>query len=139
MEKKKKKKIKRVKVKLAYIPSRQLNRVLPNYETIDEGIREAVKILSENGFDTFESCEGGEGHSFDLPIVRFNGNIKNCKQAYTLCENAGLNILTCERVFRKTPIYASEKEYPSGYRWDTPFNQIVFVKHSLTGTIFLPN
>jgi hypothetical protein len=40
---------------------------------IDPGIRREVKILWENGIETFESCEGGRGHSFPEPTVRFHG------------------------------------------------------------------
>jgi hypothetical protein len=31
---------------------------------LDEGIREIVIALVSNGGETFESCEGGRGHSF---------------------------------------------------------------------------
>jgi hypothetical protein len=40
---------------------------------VDKGIAEEVRILRENGIETFESCEGGNGHSFPEPTVRFHG------------------------------------------------------------------
>lgn len=40
---------------------------------VDLGIVRAVKILSDAGFATFESCEGGPGHSYPEPTVRFHG------------------------------------------------------------------
>jgi hypothetical protein len=41
---------------------------------LDEGIREIVHTLASNGVETFESCEGGSGHSFPEPTVRFEGS-----------------------------------------------------------------
>lgn len=41
---------------------------------LDVGIRDIVRILINNGVETFESCEGGEGHAFFEPTVRFHGN-----------------------------------------------------------------
>ena len=40
---------------------------------LDRGIAYAVKVLNEGGVETFESCEGGDGHAFAEPIVRFHG------------------------------------------------------------------
>jgi hypothetical protein len=41
---------------------------------LDEGIKEIVLTLVRNGVETFESCEGGSGHSFTEPTVRFEGD-----------------------------------------------------------------
>jgi len=40
---------------------------------LDRGIRKYVEILRAEGVETYESCEGGEGHSFPEPTVRFYG------------------------------------------------------------------
>lgn len=40
---------------------------------LDSGIRNYVLILRSGGIETFESCEGGEGHVFPEPTVRFLG------------------------------------------------------------------
>lgn len=45
---------------------------------LDAGIREVVGLLMENNIDTFSSCEGGEGHAFDMPTVRMN--FKNAEE-----------------------------------------------------------
>jgi hypothetical protein len=42
---------------------------------LDDGIREIVMTLVSNGVETFESCEGGEGHCFPEPTVRFEGSV----------------------------------------------------------------
>ena len=40
---------------------------------IDPGIAEPVARLQAAGIETFESCEGGFGHAFHEPTVRFHG------------------------------------------------------------------
>ena len=45
-----------------------------DYEILDSGIRDAVRILAEAGVETFESCQGGEGHAYAEPTVRFHGD-----------------------------------------------------------------
>jgi hypothetical protein len=41
---------------------------------LDPGIRAAVLVLNAAGIETFESCEGGEGHAYPVPTVRFHGD-----------------------------------------------------------------
>lgn len=41
---------------------------------MDPGIRRAVLILRSAGVETFESCEGGAGHAFPDPTIRFDGD-----------------------------------------------------------------
>jgi hypothetical protein len=41
--------------------------------TLDPGIASYVDVLDAAGIDTFESCQGDEGHSFPEPTVRFYG------------------------------------------------------------------
>ncbi|MEA2141518.1 MAG: hypothetical protein QOC91_1617, partial [Solirubrobacteraceae bacterium] len=40
---------------------------------LDEGIASYVQTLHAAGIETFESCEGGDGHAFPEPTVRFHG------------------------------------------------------------------
>lgn len=44
-------------------------KVWPDYSGIDAGIRFAVRALHARGFETCQSCEGGEGHAYDHPTV----------------------------------------------------------------------
>lgn len=48
----------------------------PNEEEwkLDPGIREADLVLRSGGVETFESCDGGDVHSFHEPTVRFHGD-----------------------------------------------------------------
>ncbi len=41
---------------------------------LDKGIETYVRLLHAYGIETYESCEGGEGHSYSEPTVRFHGN-----------------------------------------------------------------
>lgn len=40
---------------------------------LDAGIKNIVVTLVANGVETFESCEGGSGHAFPEPTVKFEG------------------------------------------------------------------
>jgi hypothetical protein len=42
--------------------------------TLDDGIAPFVDVLDATGIETFESCEGTEGHGFLEPTVRFYGD-----------------------------------------------------------------
>lgn len=39
------------------------------YASLDEGIRFAVRLLHANGIETGQSCEGGDGHSYEKPTI----------------------------------------------------------------------
>ena len=43
---------------------------------LDPGIAKTVIALRAAGVETFESCEGGEGHTFDVPTIRFRGTAR---------------------------------------------------------------
>ena len=40
---------------------------------LDRAISYAVKVLRDGGVETFESCDGSEGHAFTEPTIRFHG------------------------------------------------------------------
>ena len=39
------------------------------YAGLDAGIRYPVRLLHAHGIPTCQSCEGGEGHAYDLPSI----------------------------------------------------------------------
>ena len=43
-------------------------------EGLDKGIEKAVLLLREEGIETFASCEGGKGHPYFAPTIRFHGD-----------------------------------------------------------------
>lgn len=111
---------------------------------IDPLILPVVEILNAHGFKTFESCQGGEGHCYGEPTVRFEGGEPDLIKAFEICLAYGLVALDAKRVFRKESVYINDgagenNGMPIGEAWGTPFNEITFVIHSNTGTIFLPD
>jgi hypothetical protein len=50
--------------------AREIDKLVP----IDLGIVRAVKLLRDAGFTTIESCEGGEGHAYPEPTVKFDAS-----------------------------------------------------------------
>jgi hypothetical protein len=52
---------------------------------LDRGIRKVVERLQACGIETFESCEGGEGHAFLEPTIRFYGTPEAGWRAVAAC------------------------------------------------------
>jgi len=63
-----------------------------DFSKLDEGIRLAVQILREAQIETFESCEGGVGHSYSEPTVRFYGKPGEGFRAYGVAIDRGLPV-----------------------------------------------
>jgi hypothetical protein len=66
---------------------------------LDEGIREIVITLVANGVETFESCEGGRGHSFPWPTVRFEGSSSEGLRALSVALENGLPVDSLRRAW----------------------------------------
>lgn len=101
-------------------------------DNVDPLILPAVKILNEYGFKTFESCQGGEGHCFPEPTVRFEGSEFDLLRAYEVCEFFGLHVSDVRRIFRKIPMPVPIDDNNRNYVllnqvWDKPFNEITFL------------
>jgi hypothetical protein len=85
------------------------------YESLDEGIRDAVRILAESGVETFESCQGGEGHAYPEPTIRFHGQREAGWKALAVAQAVRLGVLELRRVW---PINDGE---PTGPWWEMTF------------------
>lgn len=59
---------------------------------LDKGIKKYVEILRENGIETYESCEGGEGHPYPEPTIRFYGEIAEGYKALAIAIENGLPV-----------------------------------------------
>lgn len=68
-------------------------------EGLDKGIAPAVKVLNSHGFIIFESCQGGEGHCYQQPTVRFYGSEFDLIKAFEICQCYRLNVYEAKRVF----------------------------------------
>jgi hypothetical protein len=67
---------------------------------LDPGIRHFVIVLRQGGVETFESCEGGDGHAFAEPTVRFHGTSVEGYRAFALAMENGLPVLGLKRAFQ---------------------------------------
>ena len=67
---------------------------------LDRGIAAAVELLANAGVETFESCQGGEGHAYPLPTVRFHGPPAEGFRAYAVAVAHGLPVSALARVWR---------------------------------------
>lgn len=72
---------------------------LPHDHIIDPGIARAVTALQAAGVETFESCQGGAGHAFLEPTVRFHGGNMEGFRALAVVTEAGLLVDALRRVW----------------------------------------
>lgn len=70
---------------------------------LDKGIARYVHVLVTGGIDTFESCEGSEGHSFPEPTVRFHGGEGEGFRALGIAMESGLPVLELRRTWDVNP------------------------------------
>jgi len=82
---------------------------------LDEGIKPAVMALREYGVETIESCQGGAGHAFPEPTVRFCGGKAEGYRALSIALQCGLRVAELRRVW---PILDME---PTGPYWELTF------------------
>jgi hypothetical protein len=66
---------------------------------LDGGIKDAVLVLVANGVETFESCEGGAGHSFREPTIRFEGQGSEGLRALSVALENGLPVFELRRAW----------------------------------------
>lgn len=82
---------------------------------LDPGIEREVLALRAHGVETFESCEGGPGHAFPEPTVRFHGGYEEGFRAFGVAHLAGLYVTALRRVW---DIIDGE---PTGPYWEMTF------------------
>ncbi len=82
---------------------------------LDEGIRLAVECLRGVGIETFESCQGGEGHAYPEPTIRFHGDRSEGFRGLAVALRAGLGVQAMRRIW---PIIDGE---PTGPWWEFVF------------------
>jgi hypothetical protein len=66
---------------------------------LDAGIEKAVRILNEAGIETYESCEGGSGHAYPEPTVRFHGERGEGFRALSVALQNNLSVVGLKRVW----------------------------------------
>ena len=88
----------------------------PPYDSLDDGIREVVRLLCEGGVETFESCQGGEGHSYLEPTIRFAGERQDGFSALAIALSARLKVKALRR------IWLVQDDEPTGPYWEIVFS-----------------
>lgn len=66
---------------------------------LDSGIRYAVLVLRSGGVETFESCEGGPGHPYGDPAIRFYGTAWAGYHAFAVAMEHGLPVFRLGHVY----------------------------------------
>lgn len=64
---------------------------------LDRQISYAVKVLRDASVETYESCEGGEGHAFTEPTIRFFGGVSEGLRVVSVALQHGLPISNLRR------------------------------------------
>lgn len=86
-------------------------------DKLDEGIKPIVLFLRSKGVETFESCDGTEGHCLNQPTIRFWGDKNEGLRVTYLCLEKAIPLLEVRRVF-----IIEDQEIQS------PFWEIIFSK-----------
>lgn len=82
---------------------------------LDPGIADAVVVLRKNGVETFESCQGGVGHAYPVPTVRFHGNATQGVRALGVAMEHRLPVAELRRV------WSIQDNEPTGPWWEMTF------------------
>ncbi len=69
-------------------------------DDLDPKIRPIVELLRGQGVETFASCEGGTGHPYPVPTVRFHGDRSEGFRAFSIALQHGLVIGDLRRVWQ---------------------------------------
>src|ERR1017187_3449656 len=90
-------------------------RTAVDWSKIDSGIKHELKILCDNGIETTESCQGGQGHPFPEPTIRFCGGRAAGFKAIQVAITFGLKVSDLRRVW-----HMQEGEL-TGPEWEMTF------------------
>lgn len=90
---------------------------LPSDSPLDAGIARYVHVLRDAGIETFESCEGGEGHCCPDPMVRFHGQRGEGFRALAAALAVDLPVLQLNRYWQV------QDGEPVGPSWELLFSR----------------
>lgn len=81
-------------------PSASFEAFAPDVDMeIDPGVRRWVLILRSAGVETFESCQGGEGHAMPEPTIKFFGSSWAGYAAFAVAMEHGMPVLDLRRTY----------------------------------------
>lgn len=95
---------------------------------LDPGIAPFVEILRNGGIETFESCQGGPGHSYPEPTIRFSGDPSDGFKAFAVARCHALPVSCLRRIWT---INSGE---PTGPYWELVFYRTADVDPSGSGS-----
>lgn len=84
---------------------------------LDTGIKDAVEILCAGGIETYESCEGGVGHSCSEPTVCFHGDRSEGFKAVAIALQHALPVSAIRR------FWSIQDGEPVGPHWEITFRR----------------
>ena len=84
---------------------------------LDKGVERYVLTLRRAGVETFESCEGGKGHCFPEPTVRFYGERSAGFAALAAAMAEALPVAELRR------LWSIQDGEPTGPYWEITFSQ----------------
>lgn len=84
---------------------------------LDKGIAFFVQVLHGAGIETYESCEGGEGHCFPEPTIRFHGERSEGLRALAVAQQRDLPVASIRRT------WAIIDGEPTGPTWEMIFTR----------------
>lgn len=90
-------------------------KAIPSIDGLDPDIAPYVMMLRDEGVETFESCDGGPGHAYAEPTVRFHGNRAEGFRALAVAQTRGTPVSELRRVW---PLIDDE---PTGPYWELTF------------------
>lgn len=90
----------------------------PDIEMLDGGIGKFVERFRLCGIETFESCEGGKGHAYPEPTIRFHGTPEAGWRAVGACLAYGLPIAELRRVWE-----VLDANEVTGPYWEVTFRE----------------
>lgn len=105
-----------------YSKDDQANLQARDYEHMDAGIRDAVRVLIEKGIETVQSCQGGPGHAYPEPTIEFVGGYEAGFRAFAIATTFGLRVRELRRV------WSIESGEPVGPHWVMTFRTPIFGK-----------
>ena len=82
---------------------------------LDPGIKRYVEVLNDRGIETYESCEGGKGHSYPEPTIRFYGDRTEGFRAFAIAQQHAFPVYALRRTW---PIVDGD---PTGPCWELTF------------------
>lgn len=90
-------------------------RIVDSETPLDRWISYAVKVLRDSDVETYESCQGGAGHSYPEPAVRFHGTHAEGFRALAIAQASGLPVRALRR------FWSLDHDEPAGPYWELTF------------------